>query len=121
MAALINRSTLTEENHKQVLTQLLVQKLLSQEYKKHLASLLSAQRTNDPKTLAFLAKICEGSKEMCVAIVDHEEYMQTLAMNFCELLTKSGSTELEGLEGWLLNVTVFWCILTYHKQDITQL
>ncbi|CAB4017334.1 serine threonine- kinase 36-like, partial [Paramuricea clavata] len=118
-AALINHNT-DEENHKQILSQLLVQKLLSQQFKKQLATLLSPQEVKDHRTLALLCKVCEGSKEMCVVIVDQEEYLSTLGVNFRELVTQSGSCDMEGLEEWILHVTVLWCILRYHQQDISQ-
>ena len=119
MVALINRST-DEENHKQILSQLLVQKLLSQQFKKQLATLLSPQEVKNHRTLALLCKVCEGSKEMCVVIVDQEEYLSTLGVNFRELVTQSRSCDMEGLEEWILHVTVLWCILRYHQQDISQ-
>ncbi|XP_028395841.1 serine/threonine-protein kinase 36-like [Dendronephthya gigantea] len=120
MTALIHRGTDEEENYKQILTQFLVQKLLSPKFKKQLSSLLSLQRVNDLRTLAFLCKVCEDSREMCVALVNQEEYMKTLGVNFHKLATQSGSTDLVDLEEWILHVTVLWCILKYHQQDISQ-
>lgn len=118
--ALLNRNTDHEENHKLILTQLFVQKLLSQEFKKQLAGLLSPRQVKSHKTLALLCKVCEGSKEMCTVIVDNKEYMNTLAVNFRKLVTQSGSTDMEGLEEWILHVAVLWCILRYHQQDISE-
>ena len=120
ITALINRGTDNDESHKQILTQLLVQKLLSQQFKKQLDMLLSVQQVKSRKTLVLLCKVCEESREMCVVIVDQEEYLSALRVNFHELVTQSGSTELEGLEEWILYVTVLWCILRYHEQDIAQ-
>ena len=69
--ALLNRSADLEENHKLILTQLFVQKLLSQEFKKQLGSLLSPRHVKNYKALALLCKVCEGSKEMCKVTVDN--------------------------------------------------
>ena len=57
---------------------------------------------------------------MCVVVVDQKEYMSKLVERFRELATQSGSTEIESLEEWILYVTVLWCILRYHQQDISQ-
>ena len=118
--ALLNRSADLEENHKLILTQLFVQKLLSQEFKKQLGSLLSPRQVKNYKTLALLCKVCEGSKEMCTVIVDNKEYVNTLAVNFRELVTQSESTDMKGLEEWILHVTVLWCILRCRQQDISE-
>jgi hypothetical protein len=120
LTALINHDTDSDESHKQILTQLLVQKILSPQFKKELGMLLSSQQVRNHKTLVLLCKVCEGSREMSVVVGDHVEYMSNLGGTFHEVATQSGSTDLEGLEEWILYVTVLWCILRYHRQDISQ-
>jgi hypothetical protein len=120
LTALINHDTDSDESHKQILTQLLVQKILSPQFKKELGMLLSSQQVRNHKTLVLLCKVCEGSREMSVVVGDHVEYMSNLGGAFHEVATQSGSTDLEGLEEWILYVTVLWCILRYHRQDISQ-
>ena len=52
--------------------------------------------------------------------MNQKEYLRTLGVNFHKLATQSGSTDLVDLEEWILHVTVLWCILQYHCQDISQ-
>ena len=118
--ALLNRNRDDEENHKLILTQLFVQKLLSQQFKKQFRGLLSPRQVKNYKTLSFLCKVCEGSKEICIVIVDNKEYMNTLAVTFREMVTQSGSTDMDGLEEWILHLTVLWCILRYYQQNISE-
>ena len=120
LTALINHTTQNSEENKLILTQLFVQKLLSPKFKKQLVTLMSSVQVKNYRTLSLLCKVCERSKEMCVVIVDQEEYMCSLEKNFRELVTQSGSEEMEGLEEWILHVIALWCILRYHQQDISQ-
>lgn len=121
IASLISEEKAEKEtqDYKQVLTQLVVQKLLSEDFKKHLDGLLCPDQVDNLDLLLLLCKLCEYSKPMCIAVAEHKSYLTALGKNFREVVTTSNSDEISDLEDRVRLVLVLWCILKYREQDIS--
>lgn len=119
LISLISQHSSKKESHKETLTRLLAQKLLSEKFHDHLNSLSLVQYTKDVKILNLLCMLCNTSKEICVIVMDKEEYTTALVVQFKELVSQSEN--INDHEEWMLNFLVLWCLLDYHGQDINQM
>ena len=122
MVSLIDEGKTTAENwdNKRVLTQLLAQKLLSRDFRTQLNILLSPDQVDSLELLELICKLCKNSKPMCVAVIEQKHYLEALGNNIRALVTNSSSMEMNDYDRRIQCVMVLWCVLVYHKQDLSQ-
>ena len=57
---------------------------------------------------------------MCVAVIEQKHYLEALGNNIRALVTNSSSMEMNDYDRRIQCVMVLWCVLVYHKQDLSQ-